>query len=54
MNRPVAQIGLGIAFGAGLGAATAVVLGTGGAWLAIGIALGVVIGAAMFLRRASL
>jgi hypothetical protein len=39
--------GLGIAFGAALGAAAAVILGSGGLWLAIGIAIGIAIGAAM-------
>jgi hypothetical protein len=48
------QITLGIIFGAGLGVATAVVLGTGGAWLAMGITVGVVIGAAMFRGKARL
>lgn len=37
--------------GAGIGAAVAVILGTGGAWLAIGIAIGVVIGASMSRAR---
>lgn len=52
MKRPSTQIGLGIALGAGIGAAIAVVLGSGGAWLAIGIAIGVVIGWAMSKRKA--
>jgi F0F1-type ATP synthase assembly protein I len=52
MKRPSMQIGLGIALGAGIGAAIAVVLGSGGAWLAIGIALGVAIGVAMSKRKA--
>ena len=47
MKRPSMQIGLGIALGAGIGAAGAVILGTGGAWLAIGIALGVIVGRMM-------
>ena len=47
MKRPSMQIGLCIAFGAGIGAALAVVLGSGGLWLALGIAIGVAIGAAM-------
>ena len=51
MKRPSMQIGLGVAFGAGTGAAVAVILGTGGAWLAIGIAIGIVIGAAMSERN---
>jgi hypothetical protein len=51
MKRPSMQIALGIVFGAGMGAGTAVLLGTGGAWLAIGIALGIAIGAAMFRKH---
>ena len=47
MKRPSMQIGLGIAFGADIGSAIAVVLGSGGLWLAVGIAIGVAIGAAM-------
>ena len=35
MNKPSMQIGLGIALGAGIGAAFAVALGTGGFWLAV-------------------
>jgi hypothetical protein len=50
MKKPSMQIGLGIALGAGIGAAFAVVLGSGGAWLAIGIAIGVIIGASMSKR----
>ena len=38
---------MGIALGAGIGTAVAVILGTGGAWLAIGIAIGVSVGLAM-------
>jgi len=52
MKKPSMQIGLGIAFGAGIGAAIAVVLGSGGAWLAIGIAVGIVIGLTMSKRKA--
>ncbi len=40
--------GLGIAFGAILGALAAVILGSGGVWLAIGIAVGIAMGAALF------
>jgi hypothetical protein len=43
---------LGIALGAEIGAAIAVLLGSGGAWLAIGIAVGIVIGVAMSKRKA--
>jgi len=52
MKKPSMQIGLGIALGAGIGAAVAVILGTGGAWLAIGMAIGVVVGASMSKRKA--
>ncbi len=52
MKKPSMQIGLGIALGAGIGMAVAAVLGSGGAWLAIGIAMGVVIGVAMSKRKA--
>jgi hypothetical protein len=52
MKRPSMQIGLGIALGAGIGAAVALIVGTGGAWLAMGITIGVVIGAAMSKRKA--
>jgi hypothetical protein len=52
MKKSSMQIGLGIALGAGIGAAFAIVLGTGGAWLAFGIAIGVIIGASMSKRKA--
>lgn len=51
MKRPSMQIGLGIALGAGIGFAVALVLGTGGAWLAVGVAIGVTIGAAMSKKK---
>jgi hypothetical protein len=41
------QVGLGIALGAGIGLAVALILGSGGAWLAVGIAFGVILGKAM-------
>ncbi len=47
MKRPFMQIGLGIAVGTGLGAAVALLLGSGGFWLAIGIVVGIALGAAM-------
>jgi len=47
MKRPSMQIGLGIALGIGIGAAVALILGSGGAWLTVGIVLGVIIGKAM-------
>jgi hypothetical protein len=50
MKRPLMQIGLGIAFGAALGAAVAIIIGSGGMWLAVGIVVGVFIGAAMFRK----
>src|SRR5438445_9037055 len=52
MKKPSVQVGLGIALGAGIGATVAVVLGSGGAWLAIGIAVGIVIGLAMSKQKA--
>ena len=51
MKEPSVQIGLGIALGAGIGAAVAVILGTGGLWLAVGIAVGIAIGASMWRRN---
>jgi hypothetical protein len=36
--------GVGIGLGAGLGAAAAVLLGSSGLWLAIGMAIGIAIG----------
>jgi hypothetical protein len=47
MKRPSMQIGLGIALGIGIGAAVALILGSGGAWLTVGIVLGVIVGKAM-------
>ena len=47
MRRPSMQIGLGIALGIGIGAAVALILGTGGAWLTVGIVLGVIVGKTM-------
>jgi hypothetical protein len=52
MKKTSMQVGLGVALGAGIGAAIAVVLGSGGAWLAIGIAAGILIGVAMSKRKA--
>lgn len=51
MKRPSIQIGLGIAMGAGIGAAVAIILGSGGAWLAIGIVIGLLIGASISRAR---
>jgi hypothetical protein len=47
MKRPSMQIGLGIALGIGIGAAVALILGSGGAWLTVGIVLGVIVGKTM-------
>ena len=47
MKKPSIQISLGIAFGAAMGAAVAIVIGSGGLWLAAGVAIGIVIGGAM-------
>jgi hypothetical protein len=54
MKRPSMQIGLGIALGTGIGIAVAVAIGSGGAWLAIGIALGMVIGTSISKKKARL
>ena len=47
MKRPSMQIGLGIALGIGVGAAVALILGSGGAWLTVGIVFGVIVGKMM-------
>jgi hypothetical protein len=49
MKRPATfmQVVLGIVLGMGIGAGVALVLGSGGLWLAVGLALGIAIGAAM-------
>jgi predicted MFS family arabinose efflux permease len=47
MKKPSVQISLGIAFGTALGAAVALLIGSGGLWLAGGVAIGVAIGAAI-------
>ena len=52
MKRPSMQIGLGLALGTGIGLAVALFLGTSGAWLAVGIVIGVAIGAATSKRKA--
>ncbi|HEX5435159.1 MAG TPA: hypothetical protein VFY05_13040 [Candidatus Angelobacter sp.] len=44
---PSMQILLGLMFGMGIGAAAALVLGSGGLWLAIGLAIGIAMGATM-------
>ena len=43
--------GTRVALGAGIGAAFAVALGTGGFWLAVGIAAGVAIGVSMSRKK---
>jgi len=45
------QVAFGLVLGAGAGAAIAIIAGVGGLWLAIGIALGVVIGSWMTGKR---
>ena len=52
MKRASIEISFGIALGAGIGGALAVLLGAGAAWLGIGMVIGVVIGAAMSRKRA--
>ncbi len=51
MKRPSMQIGLGVALGIGIGAAVALILGSGGAWLTVGIIVGVVVGKTMARPR---
>jgi len=51
MKRPSTQIGLGFALGIGIGAAVALILGSGGAWLTVGIVLGVIVGKTMSRSR---
>jgi len=53
MKRASLQISFGIALGAGIGGALAVLLGAGAAWLGIGIVIGIVIGASMWGKKAS-
>ena len=47
MKHSSMQVAFGLVLGAGAGAAIAIVAGVGGLWLAIGIAVGVVIGSWM-------
>jgi len=47
MKRSSMQVAFGLVLGAGVGAAIAIIAGTGGLWLTVGIALGVVIGSWM-------
>ena len=47
MKHSSMQIAFGLVLGAGVGAAIAIIVGTGGVWLTIGIAVGVVIGSWM-------
>lgn len=44
-------VGLGVAFGAGLGIVAGLILSNIGLWLAIGAGLGVVLGAVLAQRR---
>lgn len=41
------QILLGVVLGIGIGAGVALILGSGGLWLAVGLAIGIAIGAVM-------
>jgi len=52
MKRPAMQISFGVALGAGMGGALAIVLGAGAAWLGIGIVIGILIGASMSSKKA--
>ncbi len=49
MKRPASsmQILLGVVLGIGIGAGVALILGSGGLWLAVGLAIGIAIGVAM-------
>ena len=47
MKHSSMQIAFGLVLGAGVGAAIAIIVGSGGVWLTIGIAVGVVIGSWM-------
>jgi len=47
MKHSSMQVAFGLVLGAGVGAAIAIIVGTGGVWLTIGIAVGVVIGSWM-------
>jgi len=47
MKRSSMQVAFGLVLGAGAGAAIAIIVGSGGIWLTIGIAVGVVIGSWM-------
>jgi hypothetical protein len=53
MRKPSSESGLGIALGAGLGAAVALLIGSGGLWLALGVALGIVLGASMARKKSA-
>jgi len=47
MKHSSMQVAFGLVLGAGAGAAIAMIAGVGGLWLAVGIALGVMIGSWM-------
>jgi predicted lysophospholipase L1 biosynthesis ABC-type transport system permease subunit len=47
MKKASMHIGFGIALGAGSGAVLSMILGAGSAWLAVGIVVGIAIGAAV-------
>jgi O-antigen ligase len=44
MKAPYLQVGFGLLLGAGMGLAVALLFGSRGLWLALGLAIGVVIG----------
>jgi F0F1-type ATP synthase assembly protein I len=47
------QIILGVVLGIGIGAGVALLLGSGGLWLAVGLAIGIAIGIAMARKSKS-
>ena len=51
MKHSSMQVAFGLVLGTGAGAAIAIIAGVGGIWLAIGIALGVMIGSWMARRN---
>jgi hypothetical protein len=50
MKHSSMQVAFGLVLGAGVGAAIAIIAGVGGVWLAVGVALGVVIGSSLTRR----
>jgi F0F1-type ATP synthase assembly protein I len=51
MKKSAIEIGFGITLGAGLGMALAVILGSTGLWLAVGVVLGVGVGSGWMRRK---